>query len=526
MHKFFLLVALVAPMSLFAQPKTEKARVDWGPELDEKDTGEFTSLFGQNEEAVYMTMRTKKTFLVQKMNGDMKSLYSKPLDLELNKKDLFLQDIKLAGEKILVFASIYDKKADMNMLYLRMFDEGNMQPTTGWDKIAEFPSEKAYSGRFDMYTSPDDSKVLVTILLPYQKEEREKFQLRVYDKGMNLLWDRDVSMPYDDKEFSLEEFRIDNEGDVIAIGVKFNEKREAKALKRAGKQQYTYHLITFDSKGGETDDAIDAGDKFLQDLTLSLDNGNGPILCGGFYGNKGTSKVRGAFFMSLDPRTKQIRHQSYKEFSDDLITQYMTAREEEKARKKAEKKDEDLELYEYDLDEIIRRDDGGAVLVGEQYYMYTTTVCTSNPNGGQTCRTVYHYIYNDMIVVNIDPDGNIEWAAAIPKRQHTTNDGGYFSSYALAVKGSNIYLIYNDNGENLFLTAGDKFKRTDFQGKSSIVTLATVSEDGHVTREALFDPEKRDLILRPKSCAQLQDERMILYATRKRDYRFGMVTFE
>ncbi|HRF82482.1 MAG TPA: hypothetical protein PL070_20650, partial [Flavobacteriales bacterium] len=308
-------------------------------------------------------------------------------------------------------------------------------------------------------------------------------------------------------------------------GVKYLEKQEAREKKREGKAAYNYHLITFSSSGDQTDNAIASGDRFLQDLTISLDDGDGPILCGGFYGNKGANKVRGAFFMSLDPRTKAVLHESYKEFSDDFITQYMTAKEEEKAKKKAAKKDEDLQMFEYDLDEIIRREDGGAVLVGEQYYMYTTTVCTTTQNGGQSCRTVYHYIYNDIIVVNISPEGDIEWASTVPKRQHTTNDGGFFSSYALEVKDSNLYFIFNDNGENLFKAAGEKFKQMDLQGKSSIVTIATVDQDGGVKREALFDPEKRELILRPKGCRQLADDRMLLYAKRKKDYRFGMATF-
>lgn len=526
MRTFITASIFTLPIVAFAQPKTDKATVDWGPELDAKEAGAFSGLFGQNEEGVFMMMSQKKETLIQKMDLSMRSVYSRPVDLELNKDDLNLQQVMLAGDRILVFANRYDKKEDLNRLYMRMYGEADMKPMSGWERIAEFASEKQYSGRFQMDTSPNEERILITIHMPYDKDGQEKFQLRVYDKSMDPLWNRDVTMPYSDKEFGLEDFRVDNDGDAVAIGVKYAEKREAKAMKRAGKVSYTYHLVTFESDGDQTDHAIEAGDRFLQDLTLSLDDGDGPILCGGFYGMKGADKVRGAFFMSLDPVKKTILHESYKEFSDDMITQYMTAKEEEKARKRADKKDEDLQLFEYDLDEIVRRDDGGAVLVGEQYFMYTTTVCTSNPNGGQTCRTVYHYVYNDIIVVNIDPKGDIEWATTIPKRQHTANDGGFFSSYSMEVKGTNLYFIFNDNGENLFRAAGDKFKQMDLQGKGSIVTMATVDQDGHVTREALFDPEKRELILRPKSCWQLEDDRMFLYATRKRDYRFGMVTFE
>lgn len=526
MKKLMLLAFMSMPVNLLAQPKTDKASVEWGPELDEKSDGGFGRLFGQNDEAVYMTMSLKKDLLVQKMNGAMTSLYKQVVDMEINRKDLILQRVMLAGSRVIILARQYDKKEDMNRLYMRMFNEADMRPSGPWEVVAQFSSEKAFSGGFETATSPNEEHILITIHLPYEKDGSEKFQLRVYDKDMVMEWEREVVLPYADKEFRLEDLHVDNDGDVIAVGVKYAEKREARAMKRAGKVSYVYHLITYSASGDRKDHAIAAGDRFLQDLTLSLADGNGPILCGGFYGVKGTNKVRGAFFMSLHPETKAIMHESYKEFSDDMITQYMTAKEEEKARKKAEKKDEDLELFEYDLDEIIRRDDGGAVLVGEQYYMYTTTVCTTNPNGGQSCRTVYHYIYNDIIVVNIDPSGDIAWATTIPKRQHTSNDDGYFSSYALEVKGSDLYFIFNDNGENLFRAAGDKFKQMDLQGKGSVVTMATVTQDGHVTREALFDPEKRELILRPKSCVQLADDRMFLYATRRKDYRFGIVTFQ
>ncbi|MFT3885513.1 MAG: hypothetical protein QM724_08810 [Flavobacteriales bacterium] len=78
------------------------------------------------------------------------------------------------------------------------------------------------------------------------------------------------------------------------------------------------------------------------------------------------------FFLRLDRKTKEIVHESFKEFSDEMITSFMTEKEE----KKAEKNDEDLELYSYDLGNIIRRDDGGAVMVAEQYYSYTQ--CYSN----------------------------------------------------------------------------------------------------------------------------------------------------
>jgi len=201
-------------------------------------------------------------------------------------------------------------------------------------------------------------------------------------------------------------------------------------------------------------------------------------------------------------------------------------KEYEKAKKKAEKKDQELGLYSMDLSEIVHRDDGGALFIGEQYYMYVTTSTFRDANGRTSTTYTYHYVYNDIIVVNIDPTGEIEWLSKIPKRQHSANDNGQYSSYALQVKGENIYFIFNDSGQNLFLKDGDKVQQFEIKGKDALVVLATVDAMGGVSREALFTPERRDVILKPKDCVQITDERMFIFAERKNEYRFGKVTFD
>jgi hypothetical protein len=202
------------------------------------------------------------------------------------------------------------------------------------------------------------------------------------------------------------------------------------------------------------------------------------VYCAGFYSEKGTWSIRGTFFLRIDRATKTIVRQSFKEFDTDFITAYMTDKEEQKATKKAERKGESLEMYEYEMRDNIKREDGGAVVVAEQYYMWVETIRTTNANGSVSTRTVYHYVYNDIIVVSIAPSGDIEWNAKVPKRQHSTNDGGYYSSYAMTLKGGKIYLLFNDNGENLFLKDGDKVQQFEVTGKDALVTLATIDEDG------------------------------------------------
>ena len=518
---------LLVTVTALGQSKTERAQVQWGPELSDSKDGDFQDVFGYTEEHVYMTVLQKKEVFIQKMDMGFHVAYKKVLPLEIDKKDHRLELLQVFGERILVFTTFFDKKEKTNNLYLRMFSTLDMSPIGRMQRVADISVDsRRAKGSFDVKSSPDEKTILVNLNLPYEKEASERFGLRVFDDEMNVLWEREVELPYKDSEFAVRDLRVDDDGSVIMVGVKFAEKSEAKELRRDKQATYEYHLLVYRKDDAQPDDhPIRVKDKFLQDLTLSLGD-DGDILCGGFFGNKGSFTVRGTFFLRLDRASKAVVHESYKDFSDDFITQYMTEKEEKKATKKADKKGEDLELYSYDLREIVRTSDGGAVIVGEQYQFYVTTHTMSTPNGGTTTTTTYHYVYNDIIVVNVNPEGNIDWAVKVPKRQHTTNDGGYYSSYALHVKNERIYLVFNDTGENLFLQSGDKVKQFELKGKDALITLATVDASGMSHREALLAPDRRDAFTRPKACVQIDDDRMFVYAARKKDYRFGVMTFE
>jgi hypothetical protein len=249
-------------------------------------------------------------------------------------------------------------------------------------------------------------------------------------------------------------------------------------------------------------------------------------LCAGLYSDKGTWSVHGTFFLRIDRATKMITHQSFKEFDKDFITSYMTDKEERKAERKAAKDDSEVEMYSYELRDIVQREDGGALVLAEQYYWWVETVRTTNANGTYSTRTLYHYVYNDVIVVNVDPSGDIAWAAKVPKRQHSINDDGYYSSFTANTKGGRTYLVFNDSGENLFLQDGGKVDQFELSGKDAMVTLATIDDDGITHREALLSPEKRDAKVCPKDCMVLMDGRTFLYASRKKEYRYGVVTFD
>ncbi len=528
MYKLSLLAitGLFLTLSGSAQTKTDKAQVNWGSDMDMKEDGTFMDVIGDLDNSIYMLMGRHNKPFIQRMDG-LKVAYQKPLELELDKKELVLKRVMLTRTEILVFATRYDKKVDEFTLYYSSYDQASFNPLKRFEQVAVVHSEKSRNaGGFLISSSPDRSKVLVRVDQPFEKGEDEKFQLTVYDASMGSLWWQNLELPFKDEEFSMESQRVDDDGSVLMLGIKYADKEQKRELKKANKATYEYHMLVYTAgSSSPQDNIITVADKFLQDMTISIAN-EGDIICAGFFGNKGSFSVRGAFYLRLDRASKQIVHQSYKEFSDDFITSYMTEKEANKAKKKAEKKEEEIELPEFELHDIIHREDGGAVLIAEQFFVREVTTQTPTGNGGTMTSTSYHYYYNDVIAVNISPEGDVEWAAKVPKRQHSVNDGGAASSCAVEVKGSNIYLVFNDSGENLFVKPGDKIKQFELKGKDALVVLATMDRDGKVSREALFSPDRRDVILRPKDCVELKNQDMFIYANRGRDYRFGMIVFK
>jgi hypothetical protein len=242
------------------------------------------------------------------------------------------------------------------------------------------------------------------------------------------------------------------------------------------------------------------------------------------YSDEGTWSIRGAYFLKLDRSTKDVLHSSYHEFEDDFITMYMTEKEEAKAKKKAARKDDELEMGNFEMRDVVIREDGGILMVAEQYSMWVTTTTTTDANGNTSTTYTYHYLYRDILVINLSPDGEVEWKARIPKHQYTRNDGGYASSYCMAVVDDNLMFVFNDTGRNLNFKKGETLYRMRLGKKDAIITLVHLNGKGEFTREALVEVEKQDMLCIPKKSTEIGD-RILIVAERKKDNQFGTVTF-
>lgn len=515
-----IIVLLLISTTIFAQSKSKTTSVKWGPELEGSRRGSINDFLGEDNTGYYLTAYIKSDLIIEKLDrnlGNPQMFTYEEKDKETKEK-YDLEARRYFSDKLYVFKSNIDRKTKTKTLYSEEINKKTMTATGKLNKITEIQYEKrSDKGFFMMIPSPSDNYMMIVEGIPTDKEENDQFNVVMLDSTLKPVWRKNLQLPYVNSLFFRQNFICDDEGNFYVLGKLYKDKVKVKVK---GEVNYTYHLIAFNDHGAnKIDYEVKLASNYITDITMSKNNA-GDLVCAGFYSKKGLSSIDGAFYLSLDPTTKAVKVSNIKEFDLAFMTQYMTDAQANRTKKRDEK-GKDQELAQYDLKTLVSRSDGGAILVGEQYYSYTY----SYPCGNSYCTTTT-YNYNDIIVVNISPDGKIEWATKIPKLQTSTNDGGFYSSFAMAVTDKKLHFIYNDHKDNLDAEKTKRLKNFQLSDRNGIVVNATVDENGKVTREALLENTETEVIIRPKVCEQIEDDQMLIFGERRKMEQFGMVTFK
>ncbi|MEO0778187.1 MAG: hypothetical protein AAF146_16590 [Bacteroidota bacterium] len=526
------LLLLVGSTTLVAQGNNVRldAQINWGEEYTEP-SGSFLSKVVATQGEGFYALREKrvtgltgelpnKIYLEYYHNRKMKMLKSREIDLRYKNKKRQLEEVMMLGGKLYLLTSFHNEAKKKNYLFTQRIDNRSLNLKKDLQMIGEIDTRGVLrEGSFDYHISRDSQTILVINKLPNKKSEPERFALRVFDDNFTEQWQKDIHLPYDNQNFSIEEYRVDNAGNVYLLGILYNGNRAS----YKGRPNYQYIILSYPAAGAQPQQyKLQLRDQFITDLTFRIAR-NGRLVCSGFYSDVGTASVKGTYFLQIDPQTKEVFQQSLKAFDFDfLLDDYSASRQRRIRRAEAEG---DLrnepELYRYSLDDLILRSDGGVVLIAEQYYVDERSfrdIYTGVFN------TNFYYNYNDIIVVNIRPSGEIEWATRIPKRQVSTNDGGYYSSYAMSIVRDKIYFVFNDNRRN-YDERNHNNRLYNFNGSNSIIALAEVSKDGGLEVRPLFNNREASIITRPKVCKQTNKREMVIYGEKGRRYRFAHLEF-
>jgi len=420
--------------------------------------------------------------------------------------DYDFNDFLILKHKNYAGFALRDKKAKTNTLFAQEIDNGG-KLAGSMKKLSNILSEsRRRLGAFDIYPSEDSTKILIVNNPPFDKYANEKFGFKIFDENLKELSNLEVTFPYKDKNFSVADYILAKDG-VIYMLARIEIPRDKK---EKGEADYYCEIISVNAngKGEVTEYEVKLPQKYITDVSFRVLDKD--IVCSGFYNNietRGAShdEINGIFYLKIDKKTKTISAKGVKDLDKEFVADLTTKRKANKGRGISNN---------FELTDFIKKDNGGAILVAEESYMYVTQTCNTN---GQ-CTYVYHYVRGNIIAINVEPTGNIKWYVNIPKHQSTVNDYAIYSSYMLAVVKDKIYFVYNDNPKNMDPGAkSDKLKAMT-NPRGALAVLVTLSENAKVEKKTLFSNKENKMTLMPSKNVKISKTEFIAPAVNRGIY--------
>ncbi len=537
---YFICISILSIGQVFGQdelaPPLDGVKFTFGKEMKRSFNSGVYEIIALKDKNIYTMDLVRKGMLnynvqVSKYGQDMQLANQVTLDFKKPKRQYVGKTF--VGDELYFFTSIRNKETNKKKIVSQHLSTPDLFLNTELNELAEFDFKSNWTpgqnGGFQYLKSPDE-KIIMAYTYDNQKvEEYEKMTLELYNSNLTSMWKKQITMPFKEDLFLIETMRIDNEGNYYILG-KLYEPPAADAKKNVKRgKKFIYKLVAFTNQANkQIEYDIKLNEKVLTDVQLSFSKENS-LICAGFYSDtwdKYRTGVNGTFFMKIDATSGAVISQNTKDFSFEFITSTYSESEQAKAKKKLDKRGKEPVMTRYVMRDLIKKDDGGAVLLAEKYYTYTTTT-TSYVNGQPQTRTVYHYVYKDIMVVNVNDQGNITWAEKIPKYQHSTNDGGFYSSFGLAVVEDKMYFFFNDNAKNLGWKKGDPVYNFKRRGKNSVLTAVIIDAKGNVSdRKTVFSKKEAGTLTIPKMCKQTDKKEFVMYGVRFGKHRFIRLDFD
>jgi hypothetical protein len=240
--------------------------------------------------------------------------------------------------------------------------------------------------------------------------------------------------------------------------------------------------------------------KYAAGTFMKMDNPNNRIYIGGFYSEKKSGNYEGVLYTYFDVASSSFQNRKNIAF-------------DEKLRNGTGERNTKKALNDYQVRQIIVKNDGGFVMVAENYYV--TTRNSYAPGFGyysmyysSMTPNVREYHYEDILALSYNAEGVREWHSFVRKNQYSQEDGGVFSSYGMLNTGGTIGFLFND-----------------FNTSRSRIQLASLDGDGKLNIRSLAAEGNEEPDWLPRSGKQVSSREMVVPALRKRQICFAKIVF-
>ncbi|RYG02612.1 MAG: hypothetical protein EOO02_10205 [Chitinophagaceae bacterium] len=332
------------------------------------------------------------------------------------------------------------------------------------------------------------------------KKNYDKIGFQVFDDNMKKLWGNEFTMPYTERVMDNSDFSVDAKGNAYMIAKVYDNEKRIEKDKVTGLPGFHYEVFKF-SKDSKTPAVIPVSvdENFISETSIT-ESSKGDMIIACTYSKKAKGVgTDGIFLATIDKDNKLVKFKNgFYEFPKSELTKFVGAKEKKRIEDK-----EDYEALNLVVHDVIIEKDGSVLITCEDYQWVVNTYTSSNGS----MRSTETFVYNDILVAKVNPDGEFAWLRKIPKRQKGMRGRGTMG-FKLINDETGYYFLYLDNLKNLNITE-DQAPAYHSDGKGGQVMVTKIDMKGAMTKELLFDTREEDIMIYPADFYRIDGNRFI-----------------
>jgi len=472
--------------------------------------------------------KIKGNFLIYKNNRSDYAVCSYDDDMRLvNRTKLTMMPDKVLNVDFVVYPDFayliyqYQKKNQVYCMAFKLNSEGKLLTdpiqldTTHINFLAD---NKIYNTAY----SEDKSKIMIYKIR--KNVGKFHFTTLLFNDSLELLHTSDIQTNFDDKQYRLSDFYVDDRGSFVFTSGDKSSSRDymnSLALVIKAPNADTFSINRVKLLGN-----------YLDGVKLKVDNVNNDYVMNSFYYTKPRGNIEGLYTAVWDKDKNQMITQQFLQMGDSI--------------RNLAKSDKNLKsaLDDFFLTGIILKKDGGFVITAEghysdsrsdpwnrydyQYgnpsfspynsYMYSPySYGYGGYSGGYGGYPYYNngnnnynqrYYYNNVLILNLNKNGTPDWVSVVNKNQYDDQSDN-FLSFAPMLTGGQLHFLFNTVDRHTL-----------------IVNDQSVAKSGKVTRNPPLREQDRGYQFMVRYGKQVSATEIIIPCTYRNYLCFAKIEYE
>jgi hypothetical protein len=367
---------------------------------------------------------------------------------------------------------------------------------------------RASQPRFTVEVSPNKKYFITFFDPPFERKTNETFDFRCYSPDLDLIWEKNLELPYAQDIVQVHNYLLDNSANVYLMSGEKPSRSSNSFLKPQAGRYEVFYYNHLENKLEEYD--VSLKDKNIISIQFDL-NAQNELVIAGFYTNNFNFSVAGTFYFRLLPEAKDLAAAAYMALPKKLLELYLNEREMQK----------DKSINDLFLDHLVIEENGNTLLIGERYYI-TERMMNDISTGRQYIEYTYHH--GDIIALQLNDAGKINWASSIAKNQSRLNNYAQHYGYHFGKKGDDWMFFFNDSKDNQErLSSKPDGSASSWNGsQNSVTTRVQLSSGGQINRFISRDNKQSDELLQPELTDFEPNQPLLLGFSTGKSVRFGL----